>query len=100
VEARRRHPVRVNAGAEIGLKNGDRLTIERISKTFTNPATGQVLAQRKIILGTVELTNVKAKLASGPYVAIDQANNSVRGDLVEMNPYIAFAAGSLPPRSR
>ena len=76
----------INGGAEIGLKNGDRLTITRISKTFTDPATGQVLAQRKIVLGTVELTNVEAKLASGHYVATDQVNTPVRGDLVVASP--------------
>jgi curli biogenesis system outer membrane secretion channel CsgG len=76
----------VNAGADIGLKNGDHLTVERISKTFTDPSTGQVLAQRKIVLGTVELTNVEAKLASGHYVATDQVNNPVRGDLVVAGP--------------
>lgn len=76
----------VNAGTDIGLKNGDHLTIERIGKTFTDPTNGQVLAERKTVLGTVELTNVEAKLASGHYVAIDQANTPVRGDLVVISP--------------
>lgn len=76
----------VNAGADIGLKSGDRLTIERIGKTFTDPTNGQVLAERKMVLGTVELKSVEAKLASGHFVAIDQANIPARGDLVVVGP--------------
>ena len=74
--------VYVNAGADIGLKTGDRLTVQRIGKTFTDPTTGQVLAERKAVLGTVELSNVEGKLASGHYVAADPANAPMRGDLV------------------
>jgi len=76
----------VNAGANIGLKNDDRLTVERVSKTFTDPATGQVLAERKAVLGTVELTDVEEKLAYGHFLASDPANAPARGDLVIVGP--------------
>jgi curli biogenesis system outer membrane secretion channel CsgG len=78
--------VYINAGSDIGLKAGDHLTVQRIGKTFTDPTTGAVLAERKAVLGTVELSNVEGKLASGHYVAADPANAPMRGDLAVLGP--------------
>jgi curli biogenesis system outer membrane secretion channel CsgG len=70
----------VNAGAEGGIAVGDRLTLQRIGETFTDPATGQVLSQHLVDLGQVTITNVEPKLAWGGYAG--GAGDPQRGDYV------------------
>ncbi len=72
--------VYINAGSQAGINAGDRLTIQRAGKTFTDPSTGQVLSQRYDDLGSLTITNVEAKLSSGMLPA--DAPVPSRGDLV------------------
>jgi curli biogenesis system outer membrane secretion channel CsgG len=71
----------INAGLRSGLKSGDMFMIERVVKTFTDPATGQVLGTKRNELGLVRITDVKEKLAFGPYSPLEKAPPK-RGDLV------------------
>lgn len=71
--------VYVNAGSDAGVAVGDRLTVQRVAKTFTDPATGQVLDEQMQDLGVVTITSVEAKISSGTYVGTDQPQ---RGDLL------------------
>ncbi len=73
--------VYVNAGSAVGLKSGDSLVVQRASKVFTDPTTGEVLSQRQSILGTINLTKIEEKLSSGSYVPSDPSP-PVRGDVV------------------
>ena len=71
--------VYVNAGAEAGIAVGDRLSVQHIAKTFTDPATGQVLSERMETAGVITITSVEAKMSAGAY---DGAPPPQRGDLV------------------
>ena len=48
----------LNVGAKTGIKVGDQLSIERITRTIKDPATGQVLRQMTIPVGVVRVTDV------------------------------------------
>jgi curli biogenesis system outer membrane secretion channel CsgG len=72
--------VYINAGSEAGIVSGDRVTIRREAKVFTDPATGQVLSRKYVDLGSVVIGNVEAKMASGPFRSADAT--PARGDLV------------------
>ena len=71
--------VYVNAGAEAGVAVGDRLVVQRVGKTFTDPATGQVLSERMDDLGVVTISSVEPKMASGAFVG---RGAPARGDLL------------------
>lgn len=71
----------VNAGSEAGVAVGDRMSLERVGETLTDPATGAVLKQNMVELGTVTITEVEPKLASGTYRATI-AGDPARGDFV------------------
>ncbi|MFI4977051.1 MAG: CsgG/HfaB family protein, partial [Caulobacterales bacterium] len=81
----------VNAGAEAGLMAGDRLRVERIGRTLTDPDTGQVLSERHETLGEVVIAEAEPKVAHGRFTAAEQgADAPQRGDLV------IFIAGQQP----
>lgn len=48
----------LNVGAKTGIKVGDQLSIERITRTIKDPATGQVLRQMTTPVGIVKVTDV------------------------------------------
>src|SRR5277367_3877466 len=48
----------LNVGSKSGLKLGDQLSIERITKTIKDPATGQVLRQMTSPVGVVKVTDI------------------------------------------
>ena len=48
----------LNVGAKSGIKVGDQLSIERITRTIKDPATGQVLRQMTQPVGVVRVTDV------------------------------------------
>jgi curli biogenesis system outer membrane secretion channel CsgG len=48
----------LNVGAKAGLKVGDQLSIERVSKEIKDPATGKVLRRMSNQVGTIEVTDV------------------------------------------
>jgi curli biogenesis system outer membrane secretion channel CsgG len=60
----------LNVGGKAGLKVGDRLSIERVSKEIKDPATGKVLRRLSAQVGVIEVTDVDdissvAKIVSG-----------------------------------
>ena len=60
----------LNVGAKAGLKVGDQLSIERVSKEIKDPATGKVLRRMSAQVGVIEITDVDdisavAKIVSG-----------------------------------
>jgi curli biogenesis system outer membrane secretion channel CsgG len=48
----------VNVGAKVGLKVGDQLTVERVTKEIKDPATGKVLRRMATALGAIKVTEV------------------------------------------
>jgi curli biogenesis system outer membrane secretion channel CsgG len=48
----------LNVGAKAGLKVGDQLSIERVTKVIKDPATGAVIRKLTAALGIVEVTEV------------------------------------------
>jgi len=48
----------LNVGAKTGIKVGDELSIERVSKEIKDPATGQVLRRLSSQIGVVKVTDV------------------------------------------
>ena len=48
----------VNVGAKVGLKVGDQLTVERVTKEIKDPATGKVLRRMATALGAIKVTDV------------------------------------------
>ena len=71
----------VDAGAEAGVNVGDRMTVERIGETLTDPATGAVLSQSMVQLGVVTITAAEPKIAMGAYAAT-VPGDPARGDYV------------------
>ena len=59
--------VYVNAGGAAGLRLGDRFSIQRVTKRFTDPTTKQLLSVRKKELGVVEIDVVEQKMAYGTF---------------------------------
>lgn len=57
----------INAGANSGLRPGDRFVIERVGRKMTDPATGEVLAVRRHEIAFVEVTSVEEKIATGTF---------------------------------
>jgi curli biogenesis system outer membrane secretion channel CsgG len=73
----------INAGAEAGVKSGDRMVVQRPGKTLTDPATNQVLAVEMLRLGTLVLTKVEAKYAIGSFTPASREEPR-RGDIVQI----------------
>jgi curli biogenesis system outer membrane secretion channel CsgG len=48
----------LNVGAKAGVKVGDQLSIERVSKEIKDPATGKVLRRMSAKIGVVQVTDV------------------------------------------
>jgi curli biogenesis system outer membrane secretion channel CsgG len=48
----------LNVGARSGVKQGDRLSIERVTREIKDPATGQVIRRMTDKIGIVEVTDV------------------------------------------
>lgn len=75
--------VYINAGADTGVKAGDRMVVQRPGKTLTDPATNQVLAVEMLRLGTLVLTRVEAKYAIGSFTPASREEPR-RGDIVQI----------------
>jgi hypothetical protein len=73
--------VYINAGSDAGLKVGDHLRVERVTGMLTDPATNRVLTVQKANLGTVVITAVDPKFATGTLakagVLVPQRGDSV-----------------------
>ena len=48
----------LNVGAKSGLKSGQQMTVERITKEIKDPATGKVLRKLSTQVGTLQVTDV------------------------------------------
>lgn len=71
----------VNAGAEAGVANGDRMRVERVGSTFTDPETGQVLGEQRMTIGEILITSAQPKMAMGVFRS-DSGVEPKRGDAV------------------
>jgi len=59
--------VYLNAGRSSNIHIGDSFKVYRITKTLTDPTTGELLGQRKRQIGTIEIIEVQEKLAIGTF---------------------------------
>ena len=48
----------LNVGAKAGLKVGDQLTVERMTREIKDPSTGQVIRRMTSPVGVVRITDV------------------------------------------
>jgi curli biogenesis system outer membrane secretion channel CsgG len=48
----------LNVGAKAGLRAGQEMTVERVTKEIKDPATGKVLRKLSTQIGTIQVTNV------------------------------------------
>ncbi len=59
----------LNIGAKTGIKKGDRLSVERVSKEIKDPTTGKVLRRLSTQIATIEITDVDDISAIGNVVS-------------------------------
>jgi hypothetical protein len=72
----------LNVGAKAGLKVGDQLSIERVTKVIKDPTTGEVLRKLTSPIGIVEVTDVDAnssvcRIVSGEGFQVGDAAKTV-----------------------
>jgi curli biogenesis system outer membrane secretion channel CsgG len=73
--------VTISAGAESGLKVGDRLEVRRVAKVLTDPVTGRVLGRRMVTIGEIVIASVEGQLAYAR-LPVDASALPGRGDVV------------------
>ena len=59
----------VNVGSDAGVRVGDRMTIERVTREIRDPATDAIIRRLSSEVGAIELTDVDAISAIGTIVA-------------------------------
>jgi curli biogenesis system outer membrane secretion channel CsgG len=59
----------LNVGGKAGLKVGDQLNVERVTREIKDPATGQVIRRMTNPVGVIRLTDVDAVSAVGTIVS-------------------------------
>ncbi len=59
----------VNVGSDAGVRVGDRMTIERVTREIRDPATDAIIRRLSSEVGAIELTDVDAISAIGRIVA-------------------------------
>ena len=59
----------LNVGGKAGLKVGDQLNVERVTKEIKDPSTGQVIRKLSTTVGVIKLTDVDAISAVGTPVS-------------------------------
>jgi curli biogenesis system outer membrane secretion channel CsgG len=57
----------LNVGSSSGLKVGDQLTVKRLGRKITDPATGKVLRSIETTIGEVTITELDASSAVGKF---------------------------------
>jgi curli biogenesis system outer membrane secretion channel CsgG len=72
----------VNAGSESGLRPGDRLRVERIGETLTDPDSGAILSEQRFTLGEVVLMSLQPKISEGRFIPAYDGIYPERGDYV------------------
>ncbi len=65
----------LNVGAKTGIKVGDQMTVERVTKEIKDPATGQVIRRLSSQVGVIQITDVDdissvAKVVSGSGIKV------------------------------
>lgn len=70
--------ITINAGAQNGIETGTRLTVYRKGKEIKDPVTNEVLDVQVTPIGTMVITNVRERVASGTYAG----NAAQIGDVV------------------
>jgi curli biogenesis system outer membrane secretion channel CsgG len=65
----------LNVGAKVGLKVGDQLSIERVTREIKDPASGKVIRRMTSKIGVIEITDVDdvssvAKIVSGAGIKV------------------------------
>ncbi len=74
----------LNVGARSGLKSGDQLSIERVTREIKDPATGRVLRRMSDKIGVIQVTSVddnsaEARIVSGSGFKVgDRAKTSTQ----------------------
>ncbi len=68
----------INAGSSAGVQNGQKLTVYHKGKEIKDPKTGEVLDVDVSPIGTLTITNVRERIASGTYAG----SPAVNGDIV------------------
>jgi curli biogenesis system outer membrane secretion channel CsgG len=71
----------INAGAEAGVRIGDRFVIRRVARLLTDPASGRVLGRRTEIMGFATVEEVGDALAYARFTPVF-GSTAARGDLV------------------
>ena len=74
--------VYVNAGSESGLQPGDRLRVERLGETFTDPDTGAILSEERFTLGEIVVTSLQTRMSEGRFIPAYDGIMPERGDFV------------------
>jgi curli biogenesis system outer membrane secretion channel CsgG len=59
----------LNVGGKVGLKVGDQLNVERVTREIKDPATGQVIRRMTSPVGVIRLTDVDPVSAVGTIVS-------------------------------
>ena len=86
----------LNVGAKAGVKVGDQLNVERVTKEIKDPRTGKVIRRMATTVGVVKVTDVDDISA----VAITVTGTGFKtGDAVKPSPSNVCGA-DLPERSR
>jgi hypothetical protein len=72
----------LNVGGRAGVKQGDQLSIERVTREIKDPATGQVIRRMTQKIGVVEVTDVDdgssvCKIVSGTGFKVGDAAKTV-----------------------
>jgi curli biogenesis system outer membrane secretion channel CsgG len=72
----------LNVGAKTGLKVGDQLSIERVTREIKDPATGQVIRRMTSKIGVVQVTDIDdvsavCKIVSGSDFKVGDAAKTV-----------------------
>lgn len=70
----------LNVGGRAGVKVGDRLTVERVSREITDPATGRVIRRLTAPVGVVRVTDVDDESS---LAAIESGDGFTVGDAVK-----------------
>ncbi len=59
----------LNVGSKSGLKNGDQMAIERVTREIKDPATGKVLRRMADKIGVIQVTSIDANSAEAKIVS-------------------------------
>jgi curli biogenesis system outer membrane secretion channel CsgG len=74
--------VLVNAGSDSGLQPGDRLRVERLGETFTDPDTGAILSEERFTLGELVVMALQPRMAEARFIPAYDGILPERGDFV------------------